>query len=230
MFGAAPVPSGAYPVLLRHDVAASLLATFADAFSAESVQRGLSLLTGRLGEAIASPLVTLVDDPFLADGSASAPFDAEGVATVRKEVISSGVLTTYLHNLKTARKDGVRSTGNAARASHKAPVGVAPSNFVLSPGPLQFGELVAAVENGLLVTAVQGLHSGANPVSGDFSLGATGYRIVNGSITAPVDQITLAGNFFRLLAEVEAVGDDLDFTGSFGAPTLRVRALSVAGK
>lgn len=230
MFGASPVSSGTYPVLLRRDVAAELLATFSGVLSAESVHRGLSLLKGKLGQEVASAPVSLVDDPFLLDGAGSTPFDAEGVACSRRDIIAGGVLTTYLHNLKTARREGITSTGHAARASYKSSLDISPHNLLVTAGQHSWDQLLAGVDRGLVITSVQGLHSGAKPVSGDFSLGATGYRVEGGAVTAPVDQITVAGNFFRLLLDVEAVGSDLEFRRSFGSPSLLVKGLAVAGR
>lgn len=234
LLGAESLPSGDYRILLRHDVARNILSTFASVFSAEAVQKGLSLLSGKLNQEIASPLVTLVDDPLLKNGGASASFDDEGVATYRKHVIEEGRLVTFLHNLKTAKKDGVSSTGNASRASFKSPVGIAPTNFFIQPGTKNYDSLVESLGHGIIIINVQGLHSGANPVSGDFSLGAYGYLVENGVIVRPVDQITVAGNFFTLLTEVEAIGSDLEFGspgagGHVGSPSLLVRHLSVAG-
>jgi len=232
--GASTVASGEYRILLRRDVARDLLATFASVFSAESVQKGLSLLQGKLGQSIASPLVTLVDDPLLEDGAASAPFDGEGVASRRTQVVEAGQLKTYLHNLKTAKKDGVESTGNASRPSFKSPVGIAPTNLFIQPGQVPYGDLVQALGDGLIIINVQGTHSGANPVSGDFSLGAYGYLVEGGRIVRPVEQITIAGNFFKLLEKVEVVGSDLEFgspgaRGNVGAPSLIIGGLAVAG-
>lgn len=234
LLGATSVQSGEYSVLLRHDVSRSLLATFASVFSAEAVQKGLSLLQGKLGEQIASPLITLIDDPLLENGAASAPFDGEGVATFTKSVIEAGMLNTFLHNLKTAKKDGVKSTANAARSSFKSPVGISPSNFFIQPGKLSYDQLVQKLGDGIIITNVQGTHSGANPVSGDFSLGAYGYLVENGKVSRPVDQITIAGNFFKLLESVVDVGSDLEFgspgmAGNVGCPSLIISQLAIAG-
>ena len=234
LLGAGSVPSGDYPVLLRHDVARDLLATFASVFSAEAVQKGLSLLEGRLGQQIASSKVTIIDDPLLKNGGASATFDGEGVATRTKRVIESGQLTTYLHNLKTAKKDGVESTGNASRPSFKSPVGISPTNFFIEPGTMSYDELISKMGHGIIIIDVQGLHSGANPVSGDFSLGAYGYLVEDGQIVRPIEQITVAGNFFKVLETVEEIASDLEFgspghRGHIGSPTLLIRDLSIAG-
>lgn len=234
LLSASTVKSGEYRVVLRYDVVRDLLSTFSSVFSAEAVQKGLSLLGGKLGEQIASSKLTLIDDPLLPNGGASAPFDGEGVATRTKEVIAQGQLITFLHNLKTAKKDGVESTGNAFRASFKSPVGISPSNFYIKPGEKNFDELVKELGNGLIIIDVQGTHSGANAVSGDFSLGAYGYLVENGKIARAVDQITIAGNFFTLLESVEEIGADLEFGipghgGNVGAPSLIIEKLAVAG-
>lgn len=228
------VPSGEYAVLLRNDAAGSVLRTFSGIFNAENAQKGLSLLKGREGDTIAAPCVSIVDDP-LRDGSmASSPFDDEGVATYTKNVVENGVLKTLLHNLKTANKQGVKSTGNASRAGYSAPVGVSPSNFYIAAGERSMEEMAADIGEGLLITDLQGLHAGANGISGDFSLGAKGYCIQGGKIGEPVEQITVAGNFFRLLENVVEVGSDLRFGmpggALVGSPSLWIKGLSVAGK
>ena len=228
---AGSVASGSYPILLRPDMAARLTATFASLFSADAAQKGLSLLKGREGETIAAPCVTIVDDPLLPDGFASYAFDGEGVAARRKSVVEGGTLQTLLHNLKTARKQGVETTGNAARISAAGPMSVSPSNFYLLPGAAGVDELYARAGDAILITDLMGMHSGANAVSGDFSLGAKGFLVRNGRLDRAVNQITIAGNFLELLREIEAVGSDLTFGAShFASPTILVRALSVAGK
>jgi len=235
LLNADSVPSGAYRVILRRDAARDLLATFAGVFSAEAVQKGLSLLGDKLGAQIASADVTLVDNPLLPWAGGSRPFDAEGVAVRPTTVISAGQLVSFLHNLKTAKKAGAETTGNAHRASFKSPVGIAPTNFYIERGGISYDELVAQLNDGLIIIDLQGLHSGANPVSGDFSLGAYGYRVQDGRIAGPVDQITISGNFFALLQDVEAIGSDLEFGvpsagGNIGSPSLLIRSLAVAGK
>lgn len=234
MLGARPCASGKYAVLLRRDVMAGLLETFAGMFSAEAAQHGLSLLRDREGDRIASPCVTIIDDPLRPDGSASTPFDAEGVATYTKAVVEDGVLRTLLHNLKTANKQGVTTTGNASRPSLGGSVTVAPTNFYIKPGERPFEELLSEVGNGLLVTDIMGMHSGANGISGDFSLGARGYLIKDGRMDRPVKGITIAGNFLELLGNISEVGSDLWFGmpgGSCcGAPSAIVPELSVAGE
>jgi len=226
-------PSGSYRALLRSDVAGSLLSTFSGVFSADSAQRGLSRLKGREGEAVAAGCVTLMDDPHRAGSASSTPFDGEGVATAPKAVIENGRLTTLLHNLKTAHKQGVATTANASRAGYASPVGVAPTNFYFRPTDEGFDAMLARLGDGLLITDLQGMHAGANPITGDFSLAAKGFTVKGGKIEAPVNQITVAGNFYDLLMHIEAVGGDLEFhapgASCFGSPSLLVDKLSVAG-
>jgi PmbA protein len=233
--GAKTVKSGKYRVALRNDAAVSVLQTFSGVFSAENTQKGMSLLKDKLGETIGSKAVTIMDNPLLKEGLNSRPFDAEGVAAYAKEVVKEGELKTLLHNLKTAGKEGVKSTGNASKASYSSPVEVAPSNFYFKPGEKNLEEILKTLDNGLLITELQGLHSGANPVSGDFSLAAKGFLITNGSIERPVEQITVSGNFYELLKNIEELASDLKFgfpsgRGYFGSPTLIVKELSIAGE
>jgi len=231
MLSAAPVPSGNYRAIIHAKCMPDLLGVFSGVFSAESAQKGLSLLAGKEGEMIASPIVTLMDDPLLPGGLASQPFDAEGVATRTKAVIEKGKLTTLLHNLKTARKAGVKTTGNAAKAGYAGTVNVSPSNFYIAPGEKSLDELMADMENGLVITEVSGLHAGANPISGDFSLIAQGYTVKDGKKDQAVEQITVAGNFYQLLKNIRAVGSDLTFPGSsIGSPSVDVGEMAVAGK
>ncbi len=231
MLKAAPVPSGTYRALIDAKCMPDLLGVFCGIFSAESAQKGMSLLAGKEGEIIASEAVTLMDDPLLEGGFASRPFDDEGVAARTKAVIEKGKLTTLLHNLKTARKAGVKSTGNAARAGYAGSVNISPTNFYLAPGEKSREELMRQVGDGLVITEVSGLHAGANPISGDFSLIAQGYTLKDGKKDQPVEQITVAGNFYQLLKNIRAVGSDLTFPGSsIGSPTVDVGEISVAGK
>ena len=228
---AAPVPSGAYRVIVDRRCMPDLLSTFAGVFSADAAQKGMSLLAGREGETIAAECVTLMDDPHMKDGLASSGFDAEGVATQVKAVIENGRLTTLLHNLKTARKAGVKSTGNASRGGYSSPIGVSPSNFYFKPGSKTLGELMTDMGNGLVITDVSGLHAGANPVSGDFSLLAKGYTVENGQKGRAVEQITVAGNFYTMLKNIRAFGSDLEFVGSpVGSPSVDVGEMTIAGK
>ncbi|MDD3410713.1 MAG: TldD/PmbA family protein [Eubacteriales bacterium] len=229
--GAKPVPSGKYRAIIENGAMTDLLETFCSVFSAETAQKELSLLKGKIGEKIAADCVSIVDDPLRPDGLSSRPFDAEGVPSSRHTVVERGVFRTFLHNLKTAHKDGVETTGNASRGSYGSSVRVSPSNFYIEPGAQTLEELTRQVGEGIVITEVEGLHAGANAVSGDFSLLARGFRIRDGKRGAPVEQITVAGNFFELLRNIRAVGSDLRFPqGGMGCPSVDAGELSVAGE
>lgn len=227
---ATSIPSGKYRVVLHHDAMVSLLGVFNSIFSAESAQKGMSLLKGKLGETIAAPCVTITDDPLLPDGPNSRPFDAEGVASKAHVVVENGVFRTFLHNMKTACKDGVETTGNAGKSGYASSVYVKPSNFFFAKGEKSFKELLSDMGDGLVITSVSGLHAGANAVSGDFSLLSKGYTVKNGKREKAVEQITVAGNFYELLKNIRAFANDLTFPGSaMGSPSVDVGELSVSG-
>ncbi len=231
MLDAAPVESGVYRAVFDPYAMSDLLGVFAGIFSSENAQQNMSLLAGREGEKIAADCVTLVDDPLLKGGFESRGFDDEGVACRTLKVVENGVLNTLLYNLKTARKAGRASTGSARRASYAAPVRVAASNFFLKPGDRDLKGLTEDMGEGLVITDVGGLHAGANPMSGDFSLIAEGYTVRGGKKDRPVEQITVAGNFYELLRSVRAVGSDLIFPGSgIGSPSVDVGEIRVSGK
>ena len=173
--GATSIPAGNYKVIINNEAMVSLLSTFARIFSGDAVQKGLSLLKGKEGEIIASDIVNLVDDPHLKDGLASVAFDDEGVATVKTYLIQDGKLNTLLHNLKTANKAGVKSTGNGFKASYASPISVSPTNFYIEPGVNSLEEMTKKIDKGLIITDLAGLHSGANSITGDFSLAAKGF-------------------------------------------------------
>ena len=229
--GATSIPAGNYKVIINNEAMVSLLSTFAGIFSGDAVQKGLSLLKGKEGEIIASDIVNLVDDPHLKDGLASVAFDDEGVATVKTYLIQDGKLNTLLHNLKTANKAGVKSTGNGFKASYASPISVSPTNFYIEPGVNSLEEMTKKIDKGLIITDLAGLHSGANSITGDFSLAAKGFYIENGVKTHPVEQITVAGNFFTLLTDIEEVVNDLKFPmSSVGSPSIMIKELSIAGE
>lgn len=226
---AASVPAGTYRVIFFNEALCEMLATFSGMFSAENAQQGLSLLAGKEGETVASPAVTLMDDPLLKGGFASCPFDAEGSASRTKAVIENGVLKTLLHNRKTARKQGVETTGNAAR-SYASGMTVAPTNLFFKPGEASLEELMANMGDGIVITDVSGLHAGANVISGDFSLISGGYMVEGGKRGRSVEQITVAGNFYKLLENIKAVGNDLIFPGvGIGCPSVDVGTLVISG-
>ncbi|OIK15737.1 peptidase U62 [Bacillus sp. MUM 116] len=226
--GSKNIESKEYPILLRNDAAAQLLSTYSPNFSAENTQAGVSFLKDKLGKQIAGGKITIVDDPFLEDGLASRTFDSEGVASSMLTLVEDGILTSLLHNQKTAKKDGTVTTGHAHKDSYKGAVKVGPSNLYIEPSSSSFEDLLAAMGEGVLITGLSGLHSGANTVSGDFSLAANGYFVKDGKIAFPVNLMTIAGNFYQLLQDVKEIGSDLTFPLlPVGAPSVLVSSLSV---
>ncbi len=233
--GAGMVESGKYDCVISGDEMRTLLSAFFSMFSAKMVQHGMSLLGGKLGEAIASDKVTITDDPRRPECNIQTSFDGEGVATYRKNVIENGVLRTYLYDLTTAKKDGVASTGNGQRGSYASPVSIAPYCFCLEAGDQSLDELFAVIGDGLYITELKGIHAGANAVTGDFSLESAGFRIRDGKRAEPVKTFTIAGNFLDLLKSIDALSDTVrfGFAGgftSFASADVLVKGISVAGK
>ena len=233
--GGDPAPTGQYPVVFDSEAMGDLLATFSGIFSSEAAQKGLSKLADQEGKVIASPIVTLVDDPFHAENPMPMNFDAEGSPTHRKAIIEKGVLNTLLYNLKTASKAGKKTTGNASKGGYDAPVGIRPFSFVLEGGQKTEEELLKEVGSGVYINSLNGLHAGADPITGDFSLQSAGFMIENGQKTRAVKSFTVAGNFYQLLKDITAVANNSHLPNpmghtAFGAPTTVVNGLSVAGK
>lgn len=234
--GAESVPSGKYPVVFSNKVMASMLSTYSSVFSAEAAQKGLSLLKDKEGEKIAADIVTLTDDPMRADALVKATFDDEGAATYKKNVIENGQFVTLLHNLKTAAVAGVKTTGNGHKASYASNVGIRPYSFFINPVKGKLEDLMAEAGNGIYVTSVEGMHAGANPITGDFSLAASGFCIEDGKKGKPVKSITVSGNFFTLLKEIASVGEDLKFnpfalgSSRCGSPSVLIKEMTIAGK
>ncbi|MGL5176004.1 MAG: TldD/PmbA family protein [Cetobacterium sp.] len=223
------IESKEYDIIIENDTFADLLGSMSGIFSAEAVQKGVSKFKGKLNEVVANPLVTIIDNPHLKDGYGSAPFDAEGVPTKPKNLIENGILKTYIHNLKTSKKDGVETTGNAAKGGYKGTMGISTFNLYLNKGENSFETLLNKIQNGILITGFSGLHSGLNSISGDFSLATEGFLIENGAITKPLNQITAAGNFFELLKNIEFIGSDLKFNLSgVGSPSVLIKNISIS--
>ena len=233
--GAGSVDSGKYNVVFSGNQMRSLLSVFSSAFSAKAVIDGMSRLKGLEGEKIASDIVNITDDPQREGNSVGTNFDAEGVATHRKSVVEAGVLKTFLHNRETAMAMGKETTANASKAGYSAPIGVRPYSFAIEPGDKSQEELFALAGNGIYVTEINGLHAGANPVSGDFSLQSAGFMIRDGKKCEYVKGFTVAGNFFELIKAISALGNKLEsgvstgFT-AFCSPDVLVPDMSVAGK
>lgn len=196
--------------------ATDLIETFMGIFSSENTQRGLSLLAGKEGEKIASDCVTIIDDPTEGLSFGSRSFDDEGVKSRKITVVENGVLKTLLYNLKTAKKAGVESTASACKGSYSSPVSVGFSNFRLAGGDMTKSQLLEKMQNGILITSLEGLHAGANASTGDFSLSAKGILIKNGKEDRAVTGLTVSGNIYNMLLNIEALGNDV-FTNPFGS-------------
>jgi PmbA protein len=229
--GARRVPTQRVPIVFSPESAATLIGTLFDAVSGDSIWRGASFLAGKLGESIAVPGLTLVDDNLMvlangAGGFGTSPFDAEGLPSLRTVVIEDGVLKSYVLNTYTARKLGMKSTHNAARGLAGTP-GIGCGNLFVSPGSHSKEEILGEVKAGLYVTSLMG--TGVNVVTGDYSRGAAGLWIENGELTHAVEEITIAGNLGEMLRNITAIGSDLVFRTSIASPTLRIDGMTVGG-
>jgi PmbA protein len=234
LLGARKPGSRTCPVVLDQTVAASFAGFIGGVLCADAVQRGRSPFAGRLGEEIGSTALTLADDGADPAGLNSSPFDGEGTPTGRTALIEDGRLSAYLHDSYTARREGggARSTANAARAGYRSAPAVSTSNLVIAPGELGLEELLGEAGDGMYVTDVAGLHSGVNPVSGTFSVGATGRAISGGELAEPADEFTIASDLSSMLAAIRAVGAEarwVPFGGSVSAPALLIGEMAIGG-
>jgi len=225
--GAGRVRAGRRAVIFEPWVAAEFLELISDLLSASEVQGGRSLLAGRLGERVASGLVTVRDEPRALGGPASARFDEEGLPTRDKVMIERGVLREYFHDSASAARAGVTSNGCGYRSSWRGLPGPGPSNLILSAGTISRSALLSQTRDGVLLMEVLGAHT-IDPVSGEFSVGVSGYEVENGVLGRPFKGAMISGNLLEMLERVEAVADDVLLAGSFGSATMRVRALDIA--
>jgi PmbA protein len=228
LLGARKIPTMRCPVVLDNYVASEILEVLAPSFLAENIQKGKSMLAGRLEKEIFSVLLRIRDDGTLPGGMATAPFDAEGVPQQDTLLVENGLLRAFLYDTYTARKEGTVSTGNAVRGGAKNPPRMGVSNFFIENGTDSRAEMIRGIDKGVLLTDVMGMHT-ANPISGDFSVGATGIYIDRGELSFPVKGIAIAGNILDLFGNVEMIGDDIRFYGGVGSPSLKIGALDISG-
>ena len=221
LLGAKSIETTTAVLVLSPYITTNFFSVLMPALSADAVQKGRSLFKGKLGQKVVSPLINIIDDGQLQDGIATSPVDGEGVQTQQTDIIIDGVLQGYLYNTYTAMKDNVASTGNGVRGSFKNMPEVGPTNLYLSSGDVNCQQLFHDIKDGFYVTSVMGMHT-ANPVSGDFSVGAAGLWIKNGQLSQPVRGVAIAGNILELFSKVDGVANDLRFFGAFGAPTIRI--------
>lgn len=234
MLGAESIASGNYEIILRNNVAADMFSNFSPIFLGSTVQKNLSLLKGKIGEKVAVDSFNIVENPLMENGKYCRTFDDEGTSTYSKYIIRNGVLETFLHNNKTAEKDGIKSTGNGFRTSHKASIGVMATNMYVVEGDTSLDDMISSMERGIIITDIHGLHAGINPTSGDFSLSSNGLLVENGKIVRPLAQITVAGNLYTMLEDIRYIGNDTKFSypglSYFGSPSIYIGSLTISGK
>ncbi|MGI8778431.1 MAG: TldD/PmbA family protein [Acidimicrobiales bacterium] len=230
LLGSRKPPSGHLTVFFDPIVTASLLGLLSRALSGEAVLKGRSMFAGREGQAVGASSLTLVDDPTNPLAYGAGRYDAEGLATRRNLLLDGGVVAGFLHNSYTGRRSGTASTGSAVRGGFKGTPGVGSRALSLTPGDETQDQLLTRFGEGLLVQSVTGLHSGANPVSGDFSVGIEGLMVRDGTVAEPVREATVASTLQRMLHDVTAVGADLEWLpGSAAGVTLVVGDMSLSG-
>jgi PmbA protein len=232
--GARQVKTQKAPVVFSAEIARGIIGNIFSAAEGDAIYRNASFFSGQLGEMVAGENITVVDDGTMVfdeggmriGGFGTSPFDGEGLPTRRTVLVERGVLKNYVMNTYTARKLGMKSTGNASRGLAGNP-GTGAGNFFLEPGTLTPEQVIGDVKSGLYVTEVMGF--GVNLVTGDYSQGASGMWIENGEIAFPVEEITIAGNLKDMYKNIVAIGNDLVFRGASAAPTIRVEGMTIAG-
>ena len=222
------IASTRIPCLMEPYVVTRFMNLLAISIQADAVQKGKSMLADKLGQQVAASNIKLVDDATYEDGLGSFPFDGEGIPSRKNTILEQGVLRGFLFDHHTALKAGQKSTGNAVRGSFRSLPGVGTTNLILGPGIASPEELIADTGSGFYITEVMGMHT-ANPISGDFSVGAAGIMIEQGRLAYPVRGVTIAGNLWQLLQDIDTVGSDLRFFGSRAAATVRLNSMSVGG-
>jgi PmbA protein len=230
MLGAGKARSGRFAVVFDPRVVSTLLSVISSALSGEAVVKGRSFFAGRVGEEVAAPAVTLVDDPTDPRAYGAATYDGEGLACRRNVLVESGILRGFLFDTVSARRAGTASTGSAVRGGFSGTPGAGCRALLLQPGTLDQAEILAAVGDGLYVQSVTGVHSGVNPVSGDFSVGAEGLMVRDGVLAEPVREVTVASTLQRMLQSILHVGADLEWLPGIAAgQTLAIDDLQLSG-
>jgi len=227
--GARQIRTGKYTVLIDEMSFAIILEFVESIMSGEQVAKGVSVLCDRLGERVASEVVTLIDDPHLKGGCFNAGFDAEGLWTQRRVLIQDGVLIGYLHNTFSALLLNQTPTANAVRSSYRFQPVPGATNLYIMGGKKGKDELISSIDRGVMVTEVMGLHT-ANSISGEFSFGISGFYVERGEIQHPISQMTVSGNIIDLFERIVDVGRDVRFIYSYGSPAVLVDGLSVGGE
>ena len=215
-------------VIFDPDVARSLLGGIITAINGERVLQGASFLKDYLNKQFASGLLTIIDDGTRRKGMGSAPFDGEGVPTMKNTLVQNGILNSFIYNTNAAKRAGVKSTGNASRGGFSSLPGIGTHNIYLEPGKSTQKEIISKTKTGLLLKEVTGY--GIDAVSGNFSGGASGFWVVNGEIVSPVKGVTIAGKAFDILNGIDMMGNDIDMNSTFASPSFRVAEMQIGGK
>nr|WP_241210473.1 metallopeptidase TldD-related protein [Brachyspira hampsonii] len=225
---AKPIESGKYKTVFTNKAMRTIIGSYLGLFSSEAVQKKLSLLQGKLNQKIASDIINIKDIPLYERGLANTNFDGEGSKTKDLNIITNGVLNSYLYNNYTAKKDGVKTTSHASRG-FKTSIGISCHNFILENGNNTQEELISQIQNGVLVNSLTGTHAGVNAISGDFSLQAEGIKIENGKLSYTASPFIVSGNILELLSNVEMLANDTDYNhSSIYAPSALIKELSFA--
>lgn len=228
--GARQVKTQRAPVVFSPEIAKSIMGSIFEAANGDAIYRHATFFDEMLGERVAGENITVVDDGTMVldgiGGFGTTPFDGEGLPTRRTGLVERGILKSYVTNTYTARKLGIKSTGNASRGLAGNP-GIGAGNFYLEPGTMSPEELIGEIKQGLYVTETMGF--GVNLVTGDYSQGASGLWIEDGELTFPVEEITIAGNLKDMYRNIVAIGNDLVFRGASAAPTIRIDGMMIAG-
>jgi PmbA protein len=227
--GATPVPTADVPVIFDRTVAYALLSHLFQMVNGDRIASGVSMLKDRVGDSIASGLVTVIDDPTLPGLPGSRPFDDEGTLSRKNVVLDAGVLGGFLFDVRSGRKAGAASTGNASRGGFRGLPGVSATNFFLAAGDSTHEGIIASTPLGLHVTSLAGWWVGINPATGDFSSGAKGFWIEDGRVVHPVKNVTVAGNVLDMLSGIDAVADNLYHRFGTVGPTFRISEMKVGG-
>ncbi|MEQ1874755.1 MAG: TldD/PmbA family protein [Ilumatobacteraceae bacterium] len=230
LLGATQPASRRVTVVFDPYVTAMFLGVISSTLNGEAVAKGRSLFKDRMGDQVANPIVTLIDDPTNPLAYTATDLDGEGLAARRNSLIDAGVLKAFVHNSYSARRAATRSTGNAVRGGFKGTPGVGCLALQLKPGNRDQAAMIADIDDGVLVQSVQGLHSGVNPISGDFSVGASGLTITNGTVGAPIREFTIASTLQRMLLDVSEIGNDVDWLPmSAAGVTIAIRDVTLSG-
>lgn len=228
--GAKKISSFKGLVLMKTPIVVEFLGLLASSFSAEAVQKKRSMLSGKVGQSVISDSIDIIDTAFLDGLVGSRPFDSEGTPTQHNTLVEKGILQGYIHNSYTAKKDGIKSTGNAIRSGYMSTPSVGINNLILKPSAgvdtSKFERLVSLIDRGIYITEVIGMHT-ANPVSGDFSIGISGIYIEKGESIHPFKEATLSGNILNLFKDIIGIGDDLSFYGNIGTPSILIDGLDI---